>query len=268
MIPAVVEYCDIAGIVKGAHRGEGLGNKFLSHIKDTQVLITVLRNFEDNAVINIETTVNPFRDWELIQAELSLKDLESVEKRLLSLEKENRNYNQEAAKNMSILSSVKKLLEKGQKPCEYIDEKVIMELKLLMLKKNLILLNGPSEIDEEIKVYFNNKSLEFIPVNLTTALSIDSLITRCYSMLNLVSYFTTGEDETRAWTITHGMKAPQAAGQIHSDFEKYFIRAEVVHFDMLKEAGSWTKAKQSGLIRIEGKEYVVADGDVMIIRHG
>jgi len=264
----VVEFYDIAGIVKGAHKGEGLGNKFLSHIKEAQVLITVLRNFEDDSIINIENTVNPIRDWEVLQIELSLKDLEAVDKRLVSLDKESRGNNSETLRNINILKSVKRLLESGNRPDAFSEEKIVKDLQLLSLKKNLILLNGLSRNQKSIEEYFNAKSLEIISVDLASTSVLNSLITRCYAMLNLISYFTTGEDETRAWTITRGMTIPQAAGQIHSEFENYFIKAEVVSFIKLIEAGSWSRAKQNGWVRLEGKEYVVEDGDVIIVRHG
>jgi ribosome-binding ATPase YchF (GTP1/OBG family) len=270
-VPAVVEFYDIAGLVKGANEGQGLGNQFLSHIRETQAVVVVLRVFEDPNVIHVEGAPDALRDLGIINTELALKDLDTVEKRLKKLEGEARTGDKTAAKNLEVMQRLKTDLEAGKLALAYRDEPVVKDLQLLTAKKQLYLINGEeSGMSDELKAKIAELGADYLIVNLADAPeeAIGALIRKAYGVLDLISFFTTGEDETRAWTIQKGDKAPQAAGTIHTDFEKSFIRAEVVSYDKLVEAGGWNQAKQKGWIRLEGKEYVVEDGDVMVIRHG
>ena len=284
-IPAVVEFYDIAGLVKGANKGEGLGNQFLSYIRETQAIVIVLRAFQDPAIIHVENSIDPLRDLEIINTELILKDLEAIGKRLVKAEAEARSGKKEAHEDKEILEKLKRCLEKGDLPIadaelmEDIHKNIRMfDLNLLTMKRQIYFLNGK---EEEAPDGLKNKIASigggFIIADLASADAEDperfgggipELIKKAYEVLGLVSFFTTGEDETRAWTIEKGMKAPQAAGVIHTDFEKKFIRLEVISWNKLLEAGGWTQAKQKGWLRIEGKEYEVQDGDVIVVRHG
>jgi ribosome-binding ATPase YchF (GTP1/OBG family) len=272
-IPAVVEFYDIAGLVKGASVGEGLGSQFLSHIRDTQAIVMVVRIFPSSDIIHVEGSVDPVRDISIIETELALKDLETVEKRIKKAEGEARTGDKKAQKNLEILENLKTALSGGNLVTEYAGEEVVREMQLLTSKKQLFLFNGTeSDLSEETLKSIEPYGGNYVVVDLNneeeTANGIKNLITEAYKTLGLISFFTTGEDETRAWTITSGDKAPKAAGVIHTDFENKFIRAEVVSCDDLLGAGGWNGAKQKGKIRLEGKEYEVKDGDVMVIRHG
>lgn len=277
-IPAVVEFYDIAGLVKGANKGEGLGNQFLSHIRETQAIVIVIRIFGNSDIVHVENTVDPLRDLEIINTELALKDLETVEKRLASVEAEARAGKKGAAEEKEALLLAKSLLEKGEpivsSPPEHsniLQNVGMLSLNLLTAKKQIYLLNGgDAEVKPELIEKIKNLGGDYIVIDLSEpkAEAVDVLIKKAYEVLGLISFFTTGEDETRAWTIEGGAKAPQAAGVIHTDFEKNFIRAEVVAYNKFVEAGGWNQAKQKGWMRLEGKDYVAQDGDVMVIRHG
>jgi ribosome-binding ATPase len=275
-IPAVVEFYDIAGLVKGANKGEGLGNQFLTHIRETQAIVIVLRVFENAAIIHVENTVDPLRDLEILNTELALKDLETVEKRLAKAEAEARTGKKEAMQDKELLIAVKELLERGELPVSHPDiysrlreNGRMKDLNLLTAKRQIYLLNGvPGDVNDVLKDKIKSLGSDFVTIDLATAEGIPELIKKAYEVLGLESFFTTGEDETRAWTIEKGTKAPQAAGVIHTDFEQKFIRLEVVSCDKLLEAGAWAQAKQKGWIRLEGKDYVVRDGDVIVVRHG
>ena len=275
-IPAVVEFYDIAGLVKGANKGEGLGNQFLTHIRETQAVVMVLRVFESAEIIHVENTVDPLRDLEILNTELALKDLETVERRLAKAEAEARTGKKEAAQDKELLTTIKSLLEAGTLP---VSRAEVMEalranarmhdLNLLTAKRQIYLLNGSEgDVSDALKLKIKDMGADFVIVDLATATDVSDLIRKAYEVLNLESFFTTGEDETRAWTIEKGTKAPQAAGVIHTDFEQKFIRLEVVSCGKLLEAGGWNQAKQKGWIRLEGKDYVVQDGDVIVVRHG
>ncbi|MEK7608358.1 MAG: redox-regulated ATPase YchF [Patescibacteria group bacterium] len=278
-VPAVVEFYDIAGLVKGANQGEGLGNQFLSHIRDTQAVVVVLRVFQDPGIIHVEGAPDPLRDLEIINTELVLKDLDTAEKRLTKLESEAKSGDKGAIKNLEVMKKIRDSLAAGNLALEFRDEEIVCEMQLLTAKKQLYLLNG-EEKDVPTALFERIKALggDYIVLDLKSAHeeAIAPLVRKAYAILDLISFFTTGEDETRAWTIVRGEKAPEAAGAIHSDFEKNFIRAEVVGSEKLLEVAAhstgsgqaWNQAKQKGLLRIEGKEYVVQDGDVMVIRHG
>ncbi len=275
-IPAVVEFYDIAGLVKGASKGEGLGNQFLSHIRETQAIVTVLRAFQDPDIIHVENSVDPLRDLEIINTELILKDLDAVEKRLAKAESEARSGKKEAISDRDFLMNIKNILEAGELLISNSDPHLLIrlneqmkDLNLLTAKRQIYLLNGtendvPTALIEKIKTI----GADYVIADVANAESIPELIKKAYAVLDLISFFTTGEDETRAWTITRGTKAPQAAGVIHTDFEQKFIRLEVISSGKLMEAKTWTAAKQKGWVRIEGKEYEVQDGDVIVVRHG
>ncbi len=268
-IPAVVEFYDIAGLVKGANQGEGLGNQFLAHIRETQAVVVVLRTFKDEGVVHVENSVDPLRDMGIINSELALKDLDTVQKRLDKAEGEARTGDKKAIKNVEVLRAVKAELEKGNLIPQFGEEEIVKEMQLLTSKKQLYLLNGEeTDASAELKSEIKKLGADYLAANLAKIEDLGELIRKSYEILDLISFLTTGEDETRAWTIKRGVKAPQAAGEIHSDFEQKFIRAEVVNWEELLKAGSWAAARQKGLLRLEGKEYVVADGDVMVIRHG
>jgi GTP-binding protein YchF len=275
-IPAVVEFYDIAGLVKGASKGEGLGNQFLSHIRETQAIVTVLRVFQDPDIIHVENSVDPLRDLEIINTELILKDLDAVEKRFAKAESEARSGKKEAISDRDFLVNVKNILEAGELLISNSDPHLLIrlneqmkDLNLLTAKRQVYLLNGkpedvPAALIEKIKTI----GADYVITDVANAEGIPELIKKAYAVLDLISFFTTGEDETRAWTITRGTKAPQAAGVIHTDFEQKFIRLEVISSEKLMEAKTWSTAKQKGWVRIEGKEYGVQDGDVIVVRHG
>lgn len=267
-IPAVVEFYDIAGLVKGAYKGEGLGNQFLSHIRETNAIVMVLRVFQNSEIIHVENSVNPLRDLEIINTELALKDLDTIEKAIKRLEGEAKIGNKDAIKALEYLKKAKPILESGKSISDSENPK-IREMNLLMAKKQLYLLNGRSEdVSEVLKNRIAELGASYVVADLAIAGEIPELVKKAYEILDLISFFTTGEDETRAWTIKKGVKASEAAGTIHTDFEKKFIRAEVINWQKLLEAGSWSAAKQKGWLRLEGKDYIVQNGDVMVIRHG
>lgn len=279
-IPAIIEFYDIAGLVKGANKGEGLGNQFLSHIRETNAIVMVLRVFKNDEIIHVENSVDPLRDLEIINTELIFKDLETIDKVWKKTEGEAKTGDKEARKNLEALSTAKAALESGKlinSMPEILENQKARELNLLTAKKQLYLLNGnEADVSEELKAKIGELGGEYVTMNLAENIDLSPLIQKAYKILNLISFFTTGETETRAWTIEQGTKAPQAAGVIHTDFEKKFIRAEVINWQKLLEAhsassgqaGGWSQAKSKGWLRLEGKDYVVQDGDVVIIRHG
>jgi len=272
-VPAVVEFYDIAGLVKGAYKGEGLGNQFLSHIKEVNAVVEVVRCFESAEIVHVEAGVDPLRDIEIINTELILKDLETVDRRIEKLEKETRTGDKQKIKDAEILKKIKQGLEAGVLAInlgeESISNATVKELNLLTAKPQIYLLNGKeSDISEELKGKIKSLAADYLVKDLAVMPDKADLIKIAYKILGLVSFFTTGEDETRAWTIKDGTKAPEAAGVIHTDFLKNFIRAEVIAWDKLLETGSWNAARAKGLIRLEGKDYILKDGDVVVIRHG
>jgi ribosome-binding ATPase YchF (GTP1/OBG family) len=277
IIPAVVEFYDIAGLVKGANKGEGLGNQFLAYIREVNAIVEVVRCFENPEIVHVERGIDPLRDIEIINAELMLKDLETIDNRLVKLEKEARAGDKQKIKDLETIKKIKEGLGQGVLTVnlgkEIVDAPLVGELGLLTAKPQIYLLNGEeSDVSEALREKIKSLNAEYLIEDLATALSVDELIKKAYKTLGLISFFTTGDPppggETRAWTIERGTKAPQAAGVIHTDFENKFIRAEVISWDKLLEVGSWLSAKQKGLLRIEGKDYVFEDGDVTEIRHG
>ncbi|PIR44276.1 redox-regulated ATPase YchF [Candidatus Wolfebacteria bacterium CG10_big_fil_rev_8_21_14_0_10_31_9] len=271
-IPAAVEFYDIAGLVKGANNGEGLGNKFLSHIRDVNAIVQVVRVFESAEIIHVENKVNPISDIETINTELILKDLETVEKRLSKLESEAKTGDKNKQKDVENIKKALDILNNGELANklseDILDEQAIKEMNLLTAKKQIYLLNGSeSDVSEELKNKIKELGADYLIMNLADAQNVNELIVKAYDILGLISFLTTGEDETRAWTIRKGAKAPEASCAIHTDFENKFIRAEVINWQKLLEAADWNKARQKGMIRTEGKEYIVQDGDVIVVRH-
>ena len=298
--PAVVEIVDIAGLVKGASKGEGLGNKFLTNIRETDAIIHVLRCFENDNITHVEGTVDPVRDKEIIDTELQLKDLETIEARITKTQKLVKVGNKEGVKLMAVLVKFKDALEKGESArsveLDEFEEALVTDLMLLTSKPILYVCNVDessviegnehveavreavksenaeiiiigadiesdiAELDsyEEKKEFLDDLGLEEAGVN--------KLIKTAYNLLNLRTYFTAGVKEVRAWTYTDGMKAPQCAGVIHTDFEKGFIRAEVIKFDDFITLGGESACKEAGKMGVEGKDYVVNDGDIMHFR--
>lgn len=301
-IPAVIEFVDIAGLVKGASKGEGLGNKFLSNIREVDAIVHVVRCFNDPNVVHVDGEIGPLRDIETINLELIFSDLDIVERRLAKSTKAVKG-DKSLQKEIQLLERVKEVLENGQSArtleIDSDEEYALLDTFNLLTTKPVIYAANVTEddladdgdsneyvttvrefakeegsevfvicakIEEEISTLDEEDKKEFLEALGITDTGLDKLIAASYRLLGLISYLTAGEKETRAWTITEGTKAPQAAGKIHTDFERGFIRAEIVAYDDLITSGSYTAAKEKGLVRIEGKEYVVKDGDVVLFR--
>lgn len=262
-IPAVIEFVDIAGLVKGASKGEGLGNKFLQNIREVDAIAHVVRTFKDNSIIHVADKIDPSQDIGVINLELVLADFEIVSKRIANLGKELKKQDKEAIVEESILNKLIKIFEEGKMATEAglsEEEKFkIKSLNLLTLKPMLYVLNV-SEASENIDVSLLGLSVKVDPV---FEHGFDDLIKKSYELLGLDTYFTTGEDETRAWTIKSGSTAPMAGMAIHTDFKDKFIRAEVVFWKDLLDAGSYGEARAKGKVRTEGKDYIVKNGDVV-----
>ena len=287
-IYATVDFVDIAGLVKGASEGEGLGNKFLANIRETDAIVYVLRAFKNADIINTQTEINPLKDKEILDVELILKDLETVNKRIDGLAGDVRAGKKESVKEDVVLRKAKDYLSQQKVLIDQAwteDEiEILKNFQLLTFKPRLYLLNGkPDDVSSEILAQLKNYVIldiaseyeseglnkeERVGLGFAELSGTDILIKKSYELLGLQTFLTTGEDETRAWTIHKGDKAPQAAGVIHSDFEQKFVKAEVIFWEDLLRAGSYAKARQTGLIRTEGKEYVVYDGDVIEFKHG
>jgi len=284
IIPTTIEFIDIAGLVKDAHKGEGLGNKFLANIRECDAICEVIRNFEDDNIVHVHGKINPEEDRETINMELIFADLSSVEKSLLKAEKEAKSGNKEAIRLKNLLEKIKTALENGKaaRELEYDDEeKVILKsLNLLSIKPIMYVVNYKGEKndklntwdgerlfldilqEEEIATLNKEEQKEFIEELGLEEPGLNKLIKSAYKLLNLITFLTTGVEETRAWTVRRGAKAPEAAGVIHTDFEKGFIRAEVISYNDFVKAGGESKAREEGLLRTEGKEYIIQDGDV------
>ncbi|WP_010517105.1 redox-regulated ATPase YchF [Croceivirga radicis] len=301
VVPATVEIVDIAGLVKGASKGEGLGNQFLGNIRETDAILHVLRCFDNDNVVHVDGSVDPIRDKETIDMELQLKDLESVEKKLDKVKRAARTGNKEAQKEEAVLIQLKEGLEAGQsvraimvsdedkiefvKPLQLITDKPVMYVCNV---DEAAAVEGNAYVDK-VKEAVKNENAEVIFLAVGTEADINELesyderqmfledlgltepgaaklIRGAYKLLDLETYFTAGVKEVRAWTIPVGATAPQAAGVIHTDFEKGFIRAEVIAYDDYVQFGSESKVKEAGKMRVEGKEYIIKDGDVMHFR--
>ena len=300
--PAVIEFVDIAGLVKGASKGEGLGNQFLSNIREVDAIVHVVRCFQDSNIIHVDGSINPLRDIETINLELIFSDLEILERRIAKVEKAAR-MDKTLVKEVELLKKIKDLLEDGKlaKNIELEDEEeeaLFASYNLLTAKPVIFAANVAedeladdainnegvkavrefaketdsevfvicAQIEQEISELDDEEKAMFLEDLGLKESGLDKLIKASYKLLGLISYLTAGEDETRAWTIKVGTKAPQAAGKIHSDFERGFIKAEVVNYKDLLEHGSLAAAREKGLVGMEGKEYVVKDGDVILFR--
>jgi GTP-binding protein YchF len=301
VVPATVEFVDIAGLVKGASEGAGLGNQFLANIRETDAIVQVVRCFEDDDIIHVEGSVNPVRDIEIIQIELALADLASIQKRRDKAGRAAKSGDKEAKRDLEILDKIQPVLEEG-KPVRSIDlsddEKMVVKSWFLLTTKPTIYaanvdensLANPdgnphvqtvkefaklenaetviicAQLEAELVELEPAERAEFLKDVGVESSGVDNLIKAAYKMLGLMSFLTAGEKETRAWTIPAGTKAPQAAGEIHSDIERGFIRAEIISYDDLTRVGSEKAAKEQGLARLEGKEYVMREGDIVNFR--
>lgn len=300
--PAVIEFVDIAGLVKGASKGEGLGNQFLANIREVDAIVHVVRCFEDANVVHVDGTVNPMRDIETINLELIFSDIEILERRIAKVSRGARN-DKALAKEQSFLERLRAWLEEGNMAIGYEtqddeEEEWLPSYNLLTAKPVIFAANVAEEdladdgasnpyvkqvreyasqnkcevfvicaqIEQEIAELEEEEKKMFLEDLGLEESGLEKLIKASYSLLGLISYLTAGETETRAWTIKRGTKAPQAAGKIHSDFERGFIRAEVVNYRDLLDCGAYSAAKEKGLVGLEGKEYVVKDGDVILFR--
>jgi GTP-binding protein YchF len=302
IVPAVIEFYDIAGLVKGASKGEGLGNKFLSHIREVEAIVHVVRCFEDSNVVHVEGSVDPIRDIETINLELILSDIEVLERRIDKTKKSARSGDKKAQEELAFAERLKTHLE-SEKPARTLemsdDERELLKQFFLLTSKPVLyaanlseddIVNGYEDnpylkkvieyakaehsevvpvcakLEEEISTLDDEAKIEFLKDYGLEEPGLNRLIKASYKLLGLISFLTAGPKETRAWTIRKGTKAPQAAGKIHSDIERGFIRAEVVSFDDLVSCGSEAAAKEKGLMRLEGKDYVMQDGDVVEFR--
>ncbi len=292
IVPAVVEFVDIAGLVKGAHKGEGLGNQFLSHIREVDAIVHVLRDFEDSDIIR-EGSENPDADKLTVETELGLADLQTLDKLIAAQEKQDGASKDilESTK-LGILNDLKKELDAGRVIAKYEigDERLkswFEKLQLLTIKPVLFVYNVSeneysseerdlsfpegardslticAKLEEELADLSDEEKIEYLKQLGIEETGLERLIKKAYGLLGLISFLTAGKKEVRAWTIKKGTKAPQAAGVVHTDFEKSFIRAQVIEYEKLIEAGSYGKAKQKGWIRTEGKDYILKDGDVV-----
>jgi len=278
-IPAIIEFVDIAGLVKGAAEGEGLGNKFLTHIKEVDAILEVVRIFEDPNIIHVSGNVDPKRDIEIIETELILKDLETAESALSRFEREAKTGDKKKIEKFEKLKKLVENLKSGRMtPSNKESLDLPEELQLLSAKPILYCFNFkegtpmPKNLPQNSVLVDLQKEFEVSElsekdrIELGEEQKLPILIKKDYELLDLITFFTTGEDETRAWTIPKDSKAPRAGRAIHSDFEERFIRAEVIFWEKLLEIGSWSKARELGQLRIEGKEYIVKDGDVIEFR--
>ncbi len=300
--PAVIEFVDIAGLVKGASKGEGLGNQFLSHIREVDAIVHVVRCFEDSNVVHVDGSVNPARDIETINLELIFSDLEILERRISKTARGAKN-DKALAKELDLLQRLKAHLENGKlvksfgtddedeqewlasyqlltgKPVIFAanvgeedlandgaDNPYVAQVREYAASENSEVFVICAQIEQEIAELDDEEKAMFLEELGLAKSGLEKLIQASYSLLGLLSFLTSGEDETRAWTIKKGTKAPQAAGKIHTDFERGFIRAEVVNYQDLLDCGSYAKAKEKGIVGLEGKDYVVKDGDVILFR--
>ena len=297
--PTTIEFVDIAGLVRGAYKGEGLGNKFLSHIREVDAIVHVVRCFEDENIVHVDGSVDPVRDMETINLELIFADMDTMDRRIDRVQKNSKSGDKKLLAEVDFLKTVKAHLESG-KPVRSMElseeEQEFVHSLFLLTDKPVIYVANIAEdeigqdlpavnalyeaaaaekagalticarIEEEISQLSPEEKQDFLTGMGIGESGLDKLVKECYSLLGLISYLTAGPKEVRAWTITRGTKAPQAAGKIHTDFEKGFIRAEIVNYDTLMEHGSMAACKEKGLIRSEGKDYVVQDGDIVLFR--
>ena len=287
IIPAIVEFVDIAGIVKGANRGEGLGNKFLANIREADAIAEVLRCFRDKNVIHVKGKIDPLSDAETIKTELILKDLETIEKTATRLEKEVKK-DSSLKQELIIALKIKEKLNNGEPARELglgeDEQEILKSSQLLTAKPHIYVLNVVEEdlkdsnfpIKNSIKISAKTEAVladlpqeevkEYLKEIGQTDTGLDILIKKSYNLLSLETFFTAGEKEVRAWTFKKGSKAPEVAGVIHTDFQKGFIKADVINWEDLVNLGGWTNAKKQGKVRLEGKDYIVRDGDVIVVK--
>lgn len=299
VLPTTIEFVDIAGLVAGASKGEGLGNQFLSHIREVDAIVHVVRCFDDENIVHVEGSVDPSRDTEVINTELLLKDMETLEKRIEKTQKLTKTGDKQAKVELAFFERVSEHLNEGKAARAFevtTDEQPLMKSLFLLTSKPMLYAANVSEDEiadgnayvealrkiadaENAQVVLVSAELEAQVVELeeeeradflealgVTEAGLDRLVRAAYELLGLITYFTTGPKESRAWTITRGTKAPQAAGVIHTDFERGFIRAETIKYADFDRLASEAAAREAGLMRSEGKEYVVEDGDVMLFR--
>ncbi len=301
VIPASIEFVDIAGLIKGASKGEGLGNQFLSHIREVDAIVQVVRCFDDENIVHVDKTVDPIRDIETINIELAFSDMEMIERRIAKSQRAAK-ADKAVAAEIEVLNEIYHVLEGGNsartllgqdeekdafinslglitaKPMLYaaniseddliggIENDYVKTLKEYSQKEGSDTFVICAKIEQELSELSDEEKEVFLEDLGLTSTGFDRLVAASYKLLGLISYLTAGEQEVRAWTIKVGTKAPQAAGKIHSDFERGFIRAEIVNYDDLMNSGSYAAAREKGLVRLEGKEYVVQDGDIILFR--
>ena len=286
-IPAIIKFVDIAGLVKGAAKGQGLGNQFLAHIREVDAILHIVRCFKREDVSHVETTVDPIRDIEIVNSELILKDLETIEKRMEKIIGDVKANKKEAKEEFEILNQLKESLGKGNLAISFSELSVIVHLFLLTAKPQIYLLNGAeTEISNDLKDKLEKENKDFFIMNLQDELDVlelteeekkelgvsesklQELIKKCYNILNLITFFTiVGEKETRAWPIKKGANIIEAAGLVHSDFAEKFILAEVVNWKNLIENDGWKQCQEKGIIKTVGRDYILNDGDVIEIKH-
>lgn len=296
-VPSTIEFIDIAGLVKGANKGEGLGNQFLANIREVDALIHVLRAFSSKEIVHVEGTPDPVRDFDIVETELILKDLETVERHVEKAHKEARIGIKEAKTQEQVLMKIRETLMQGE-PLRVLGTRSMSDeergalrqetsaLHLLTAKPMLVLLNTSHDemnsfekkkkeeiltMKMDVKEELDARGLsrgEREEIGLSLQSALDALVYASFTLLDLVTFFTANENEAHAWTVTKGTKAPYAAGKVHSDFMTNFIRADTIFWEKFVKAGGWKTAREQGLVRSEGKDYVVQDGDVMEIRHG
>jgi len=289
-IYTTIEFIDIAGLVKGANKGEGLGNKFLANIRETDAIIYILRVFKNSDIISVHDSIDPIRDKEILDTEIILKDLETIGKRTEDLGGEAKSGKKEAIKEFEVLKNATGVLNEGKILSEQNfaleDKKILNKYQFLTMKQRIYLLNGKDEeVDAKIIETFKKNNWPYLIIDLAAELDLadmtikdrkdlgitaepelDLLIKKSYEILGLITFLTTGPDETRAWTLRKGQTAPEAGGVIHTDFERCFIKADVINWKDLLNCNGYAKAREKGLIRTEGKEYIVQDGDVIEIK--
>lgn len=298
IIPTIIEFVDIAGLVKGASKGEGLGNKFLAHIRECDAIAHVVRFFKDPNVSHVHGTSNPLSDREIIESELLLADIQTLEKRLDKAQADAKSGEKEKIEYAQFLSKIMEQLKSGKLaieiPLKYEEKELLRDLHFLTMKPHLYIINIDekdlkncdkneyakilgvkdlnkiipicAKIEEELCDFNEEEAKEYLKSLGLKETGLNALINSAYNSLNLITFFTTGPKETHAWTVIKGAKAPQAAGKIHTDFEKGFIKAEVINCDKFIQANGEAKAKELGFLRIEGKDYEVQDGDIVHFR--
>jgi len=291
IIPTTIKFVDIAGLVKGAHKGEGLGNQFLAHIREVDVILHVVRCFKGENVVHVEKTVDPIRDIDIVNTELLLKDLETISKRKEKVEKDAKRGEKEAIFELEVLNELKETLSKGEMVVHYLEKsddekrKIVKGIFLLSSKPQIYLLNNSeNSVSSELKNKMSEQKAFYLALSLRDELDISELsekeieelglksklkelIEKCYKILDVITFFTIKSDKTQAWTVERGAKIIDAAEKIHSDFAEKFAKAEVINWEKLVNLGGWKDAHEKGEIKIVGHDYIVQEGDVVEIKH-